>query len=214
MPAKKKSVTAAKTAAAPAKKAPAKKAAVKSAKPAAKAAAPPAPAPAPVKTAAKKAARKTPVKAAAAPVPATSLPPVSVKPAKKAAKPSARTTKSPSGVPGMELALAIADAADMKKAEHVRVLDVRGLSMVTDFLVIASGSSAPHLRAIRNEVSERIREDRKEKPYSTQGESESQWLLLDYGDVVVHLFQEEKRELYALEELWSDAPRLDWAPRF
>jgi len=100
----------------------------------------------------------------------------------------------------------------MKKAENIVILDVRGLSMITDFLVIASGSSMPHLRAIRNEISERIREDREEKPHSAQGMAESQWMLLDYGDVVAHVFLNEKRELYALEDLWSDAPRLNWAP--
>ena len=80
--------------------------------------------------------------------------------------------------------------------------------MVTDFLVICDGGSLPHLRAIRNEVSDRIREDHKVKPYSTHGMADSGWMLLDYGDVVVHIFHAEKRAFYALEDLWSDAPRL------
>jgi len=110
------------------------------------------------------------------------------------------------------VARAVAQAADMKKAEHIVILDVRGISMVTDFIVIASGTSMPHLRAIRNEIAERIHEERREKPHSSQGMAESQWMLLDYGDVVAHIFLNEKRELYALEDLWSDAPRLDWTP--
>ena len=141
--------------------------------------------------------------------PASSLPPAVLPP--PAAKARRATAPVPE-TPGTALARAVADAADLKKAENIVILDVRGLSMITDFLVIASGSSMPHLRAIRNEISERIREDREEKPHSAQGMAESQWMLLDYGDVVAHVFLNEKRELYALEDLWSDAPRLAWTP--
>ena len=182
-----------------------------------KKAAPATPSAAPVrKAAAKKSAAKSPAKKATRRTlsahdlpPATSLPPAVLPP------PVAKAGRSAAPVPetpGSALARAVADAADLKKAENVVILDVRGLSMITDFLVIASGSSMPHLRAIRNEISERIREDREEKPHSAQGMAESQWMLLDYGDVVAHIFLNEKRELYALEDLWSDAPRLAWTP--
>lgn len=197
MPVKKKAVPASPSAA-PARKAAAKKSAAP--KPAAKS---------PPKKAApaKKAVRRT-VAAHGLP-PASSLPPaVLPPPTAKAARAAAPVPETP----GTALARAIADAADLKKAENIVILDVRGLSMVTDFLVIASGSSMPHLRAIRNEIAERIREDREEKPHSAQGMAESQWMLLDYGDVVAHVFLNEKRELYALEDLWSDAPRLAWTP--
>ena len=156
---------------------------------------------------AKKAARRT-VAAYHLP-PASSLPPAVLPP--PAAR-AGRTVTPGLETPGTALARAVADAADMKKAENIVLLDVRGLSMITDFLVIASGTSMPHLRAIRNEISERIREDRGEKPHSAQGMAESQWMLLDYGDVIAHVFLNEKRELYALEDLWSDAPRLAWTP--
>lgn len=149
-------------------------------------------------------------------VPAEGLPPASSLPPAVLPPPAAKSKRAVAAkvpaTPGASLARAVADAADSKKAEHIVILDVRGLSMVTDFLVIASGSSMPHLRAIRNEIAERIREDREEKPHSSQGMAESQWMLLDYGDVVAHVFLEEKRSLYALEDLWSDAPRLDWKP--
>ncbi len=168
------------------------------------------------KSAATKAAAKSPAKKAARrSVVAHDLPPASSLPPAVLPPPSAKATRSAAPAPetaGSALARAIADAADMKKAENIVILDVRGLSMITDFLVIASGSSMPHLRAIRNEIAERIREDREEKPHSAQGMAESQWMLLDYGDVVTHVFLNEKRELYALEDLWSDAPRLDWTP--
>lgn len=143
-------------------------------------------------------------------LPATSLPPAVLPP--PAGQPPRVSKNQGPDSPGSALALAVADAADMKKAEHIAILDVRGLSMVTDFLVIVSASSMPHLRAIRNEIAERIREERDEKPHSTQGAAESQWMLLDYGDVVAHIFLEEKRALYALEDLWGDAPRLAWTP--
>ena len=196
MPVKKKAAPATSSAA------PARKTAAQSAasKPAAKASAKKV-------EATKKTARRT-VTAHNLP-PASSLPPAVLPPP---APKAGRTAVPVPETPGTALARAVADAADLKKAENIVILDVRGLSMITDFLVIASGSSMPHLRAIRNEISERIREDREEKPHSAQGMAESQWMLLDYGDVVAHVFLNEKRELYALEELWSDAPRMAWTP--
>lgn len=133
---------------------------------------------------------------------------------KKAAKRKSAAAKpqAPAEPEGLLLARAVADAADFRKAEDIRILDVRGLSMITDFLVIASGSSAPHLRAIRDEIVERLRENLNERPHSTEGIAESQWLLIDYGNVVAHLFLPDKRSLFALEDLWGDAPRVDWQP--
>ncbi|MES2707643.1 MAG: ribosome silencing factor [Verrucomicrobiota bacterium] len=216
MPVKKKAAPAKKSAAktaAPARKtaatakAPAKKAPAKKAPGAKKASGVKKPA------ARKSAAKKTTTRRGASTtlgIPATSLPPAVLPP------PPGKAARGPRDMgpetPGTALARAVADAADMKKAEHIAILDVRGLSMVTDFLVIVSAGSMPHLRAIRNEVAERIHEERNEKPHSTQGAAESHWMLLDYGDVVAHIFLEEKRALYALEDLWSDAPRLSWSP--
>ena len=115
----------------------------------------------------------------------------------------------PTGVfEGEALARAAATFADDKKAENVTILDVRGLSMVADFLVICDGSSLPHLRAIQNEVADRMRLEHKVKPFAMHGVPESGWMLLDFGDVVVHVFHAEKRRFYALEDLWNDAPRL------
>lgn len=208
-PAKKVSATAGK---APATKKSAAKSPVKTASvPAGKAPSVKRPRPAARKTA----ARKTTTRRGASTtlgIPATSLPPAVLPPPASGKAPARGPRDMGPETPGTALARAVADAADMKKAEHVVILDVRGLSMVTDFLVIVSASSMPHLRAIRNEIAERIREERQEKPHSTQGAAESHWLLLDYGDVVAHIFLEEKRALYALEDLWSDAPRLSWSP--
>ena len=140
-------------------------------------------------------------------------PPAPAAPARKTAKKTAPRKATPRSVQsgvfeGERLARAAAEFADSKKATNVTILDVRGISMVTDFLVICDGTSLPHLRAIRNEVSDRIREDHKVKPYSAHGVADSGWMLLDFGDVVVHIFHAEKRAFYALEDLWNDAPRL------
>lgn len=134
-------------------------------------------------------------------------------PAKKKTTPTPRKSRKPAPVPsgppeGERLARALAVYADDKKAENIVILDVSGISMVADFLVICDGSSLPHLRAIRNEVSDRLRQEHGVKAYSSHGAPDSGWMLLDYGDVVVHIFHAEKRAFYALEDLWSDAERL------
>lgn len=135
---------------------------------------------------------------------ATPAAPAARKP-RKAAAPKAIPTGPPEGE---RLARLVALFADDKKAENIVMLDVRGISMVADFLVICDGSSLPHLRAIRNEVADRLREEHKVKAYSSHGTPDSGWMLLDFGDVVVHIFHAEKRGFYALEDLWNDAPRL------
>lgn len=109
---------------------------------------------------------------------------------------------------GIEKARLCAGYADDKKAEDVVIVDLRGISPITDFFVICTASSSPHLRAVRDEVEERMREDHGIQPLVADGNSESQWLILHYGDVMVHVLQAEKREYYALEELWGEAPRV------
>jgi len=102
--------------------------------------------------------------------------------------------------------------AEDKKAENVLVLDVRKLSDVTDFYVIASGSSEPHLRAIESEVLSRLRDEHGLRPHSTDGSAQTNWLVADYFDVIVHIMKSEVRSHYDLEALWGDAPRVA-APR-
>ena len=88
------------------------------------------------------------------------------------------------------------------------VLDLREISTFTDFFVICSGNSEPHLKAIAGEIEARLREDHKTRPAAVDGFPTSQWILLDYLQVIVHVFHHEKRDFYRLEDLWSDAPRL------
>jgi ribosome-associated protein len=87
-------------------------------------------------------------------------------------------------------------------------IDLRGISNFTDFFVICSGTSEPHLKAIIGELQERLHKEHDVRPTAIDGFPSSQWVVADYSDVVVHVFHSEKRALYSLEQLWSDAPRL------
>ena len=100
------------------------------------------------------------------------------------------------------------ELADNKKAEDIVILDVRELSSVTDYFVIAAGTSEPHLRAIVDEIVDRLREEYGLKPNAIDGTLRAAWLVLDYFDVVVHVMRADVRERYDLETLWGDAPRL------
>lgn len=98
-------------------------------------------------------------------------------------------------------------AAEGKKAKNLLVLDLRGLSSVTDYFVICSGSSDTNVRAIADAVREAL-EEAGVRPLGVEGYREGTWVLLDYVDFVFHVFHYEKRLTFAIEELWKDAPRL------
>lgn len=107
-----------------------------------------------------------------------------------------------------KLARLCRDLADNKKAENLVVLDVRKVTSITDYYVLATGTSEPHLRAIRDEIINRLRLDHAVRPRSIDGTMPTNWIVLDYNDVIVHLMRPDVREHYALEALWGDAPRL------
>lgn len=107
-----------------------------------------------------------------------------------------------------KLALLCRRLADNKKAEDVVILDVRDLSSVTDYFVIASGTSEPHLRAILDEITDTLREDHHLRPRAIDGTLAAAWVVLDYFDVIVHIMRGDVRERYDLETLWGDAPRV------
>jgi ribosome-associated protein len=90
------------------------------------------------------------------------------------------------------------------------VLDLHGISTFTDFFVICSGSSEPHLKAIAAEVETKLKEDHQIRAAAIDGFPASQWIVLDYLQVIVHVFHRDKRAFYNLEDLWGDAPRLEW----
>jgi ribosome-associated protein len=89
-------------------------------------------------------------------------------------------------------------------------LDLRSISTFTDFFVICSATSEPQLKAIANEIQTRLKEDHAIRPVAIDGFPASQWLVLDYLEVVVHVFHRDKRAFYSLEDLWGDAPLLQW----
>src|SRR5216110_1587327 len=107
-----------------------------------------------------------------------------------------------------KLALLCREYADDKKAEDIVILDLRELSSVTDYFVIATGTSEPHLRAIVDEVTEKLQEDYGLKPTAHDGALHTSWIVLDYFDVIVHIMRGDVREHYKLEDLWGDAPQV------
>jgi len=107
-----------------------------------------------------------------------------------------------------KLALLCRELADNKKAENILILDVCKLSSVTDYFVIASGSSQPHLRAIVEEIIQKLRDDHDLRPARTDGMTSGNWVVLDYFDVFVHVMHAETRERYDLEGLWGDAKKV------
>ena len=91
-----------------------------------------------------------------------------------------------------------------KKAEDVKILDLRPLTSIADFFVLCSGTTDTHVRAIANHIAEQL-EQAEIAPWHLEGRERGQWVLLDYVDFVVHVFQPETRQFYGLERLWGDA---------
>jgi ribosome-associated protein len=114
-------------------------------------------------------------------------------------------------IKGLELAMACAKAADEVKAENIRIWDMRKVSGLTDYMIVCSGSSMPQLRAILNEVSQRVEEEHGVKAIHREGKVDARWVVLDYIDVMVHMMHQELRDFYGLEELWKDAKEIEMA---
>ena len=119
---------------------------------------------------------------------------------------------SPSVVPFSEIdpevQLAVRCAAD-KKAVDLKVLDLRQIASFTEFFIIASGSNQRQVQAISDEINEQLKKQLKSRAIRIEGYSSGEWVLLDYGDFIVHVFDKEAREFYDLERLWLDAGRVD-----
>jgi ribosome-associated protein len=107
-----------------------------------------------------------------------------------------------------KLASLCRELADNRKAEDIVILDLRKLSNITDYFVICTGTSEPHLRAIVDEIQETLEEDHQLSARGTDGAINTSWVVLDYFDVIVHVMRKDVRELYNLEDLWGDAPRV------
>ena len=109
---------------------------------------------------------------------------------------------------GKELALICAEIASDGKAEDINVLDVRKMSSFTDFFVILSGRSTRHVQALAESIENELRSKRINTSRA-EGLSEGKWVLLDFDDVIVHIFYHDQRDFYDLEGLWDDAPRVE-----
>ncbi len=107
-----------------------------------------------------------------------------------------------------KLARKIANLSLEKKAYDILILDLRPLTSVTDFFVICSGDTHTQVKAISDHIFEKLKKE-KIRPWHIEGYSNQEWILLDYVDVVVHIFQPHKREFYGLERLWGDAETLE-----
>jgi ribosome-associated protein len=108
------------------------------------------------------------------------------------------------------LALAAASAAADKKASDIKILDLGELLGITDFFVIVSAGNERQLGTIAEAVEQALKQDVERRPERREGAKETGWMLLDYGEIVVHAFTAEQREFYSLERLWSDAPTVDF----
>ena len=113
-------------------------------------------------------------------------------------------------VSSRDLAIDVAVAADDKKADDVIIINVGDVLSITEFFVLASASNRRLVATVADEVTARIREKYGRSPLRTEGIREQLWVLVDYGDVVVHVFAEETRRYYEIERLYKDVPRVDW----
>ena len=124
-----------------------------------------------------------------------------------AAQPTSSRSRRAGPTPGRELARIALDAALSKRALDVTVMDLRGISGEVDYFVLATGESDLQIRAIVDGVVDAIRERAGERPLSKEGQpGTSRWIVLDYFDLAVHVFDRELRSHYDLERLWGDAP--------
>ncbi len=126
-----------------------------------------------------------------------------------------RTVTNTSSGPAIDadtlaVAKSAARAADDKQGSDIRLIDVSEVLPIVGLFVVTSAGNPRLVRTIAGEVEDRIRREHHRSPVRTEGLSESQWILLDYGDVVVHVFAEETRRFYEIERLYRDRPSVEW----
>ena len=102
----------------------------------------------------------------------------------------------------------ILDAAEDAKAERVRALDLRGKTLIADYFIVCSGTSDVHIRSVADKIQDALRAEG-ERALRVEGYREATWVLLDYGDIVVHIMREETRQHYGLEAFWQNAPLIE-----
>ncbi|MBR7143113.1 MAG: ribosome silencing factor [Clostridia bacterium] len=109
----------------------------------------------------------------------------------------------------LDLAKRAVQILDSKKAEDIRLIEIGDLTVLADYFVIANGTSTTQVRALADEIAFRIHEETGVSPLRTEGYDGSNWILIDYGYVVIHVFYRETREFYNLEKLWADGRQVD-----
>ena len=109
----------------------------------------------------------------------------------------------------LNLVRAIVEEIHDTKGQDVKVLHLKGLVSYTDYFVLVTGTSNRHVQAMADRVHLKLKNQHQQLPITFEGYDTGAWVLLDYGDVVLHIFQEEQREFYALDDLWVDAPQVD-----
>lgn len=127
----------------------------------------------------------------------------------KTARPGESATRSSD--PALKRALVAARVAEDNRGRDVVVLDLRELTTMFDYFVLATGTSRRQLHAMSEEIDHALEDGLGDRRMGIEGYSESRWILLDYGDVVIHLFDEETRSYYGLEDLWGQARRVSIA---
>ena len=121
----------------------------------------------------------------------------------------ARDTSQQQEDRSLQLALAAAETAEDNRATEVVVLDMRELTPMFDYFVLATGKSRKQLHAISEEIDHTLEDELNDHRMGLEGYAESRWILLDYGTVVIHIFDQETRDYYLLDELWSQAKRVE-----
>jgi ribosome-associated protein len=112
-----------------------------------------------------------------------------------------------------DMSIIAARAMDAKKGSKITVLKLEDLTILTDYFVVATGNSRVQTQAMAAAVEEKLK-DQGVSPMRMEGFQEGRWILMDYGRVIVHIFQEDERSFYNIERLWADAPALDYAEVF
>lgn len=100
-----------------------------------------------------------------------------------------------------------------KKAVNVVSIDLRGISPVADYFLICNGNNTPQVKAICDHIDEKMEDEFGIRPLRVEGYRDARWILMDYGTLIVHIFQGEEREFYSLERLWGDAPAYKYEPK-
>lgn len=123
------------------------------------------------------------------------------------------TQVRPRSARALERAMAAARTADDNRGKNIVILDMRELTTMFDYFVIVTGTSRRQLHAISEEIDRVLEREMGDRRLGIEGYEQSRWILLDYGDIVVHMFDAETRDYYALEDLWAKAVRVPFEPR-